>query len=88
MDFEAGAVVGTTTRHAKLKEDLKGALLGHPDISIPEDQIDRIEPDTIYLKLDKRAIGRLTPIALRRQTVNSQTKEMDRYDLDDKATRR
>ncbi|HTP11621.1 MAG TPA: PRC-barrel domain-containing protein [Anaerolineae bacterium] len=48
----------------------KGHFWGHQDVSIPVDQIDRIEADTIYLKLDKRAIGQLPPIALRRQAVN------------------
>jgi sporulation protein YlmC with PRC-barrel domain len=44
----------------------KGHFWGHTDVSIPVDQIDRIEADTIYLKLDKHTIGQLTPIAIRR----------------------
>ncbi len=44
----------------------KGHFWGHKDISIPVDQIDRIEADTIYLKLDKHTIGQLPPIAIRR----------------------
>ncbi len=44
----------------------KGHFWGHTDVSIPVDQIDRIEADTIYLKLDKHALGQLPPIALRR----------------------
>jgi len=43
----------------------KGQFWGHTDVSIPVTQIDRIEADTIYLKLDKQAIGRLPPIAMR-----------------------
>ncbi len=48
----------------------KGHFWGHQDVSIPVDQIDRMEADTIYLKLDKHTIGQLPPIALRRQVVN------------------
>jgi sporulation protein YlmC with PRC-barrel domain len=44
----------------------KGHFWGHTDVSIPVDQIDRIEADTIYLKMDKHTIGQLPPIALRR----------------------
>jgi sporulation protein YlmC with PRC-barrel domain len=42
----------------------KGHFWGHKDVSIPVTQIDRIEADAISLKLDKHAIGRLTPIAI------------------------
>jgi sporulation protein YlmC with PRC-barrel domain len=35
----------------------KGHFWGHTAVSIPVDQIDRIEADTIYLKLDKHALG-------------------------------
>jgi sporulation protein YlmC with PRC-barrel domain len=43
----------------------KGHFWGHQDVSIPVTEIDRIEADTIYLKLDKHAIGQLPPIAIR-----------------------
>ncbi len=43
----------------------KGHFWGRQDVSIPVDQIDRIEADTIYLKLDKHTIGQLPSIALR-----------------------
>jgi sporulation protein YlmC with PRC-barrel domain len=45
----------------------KGHFWGHTEVSIPVDQIDRIEADTIYLKLDKHAIGQLHPIAIQRR---------------------
>ncbi len=45
----------------------KGHFWGRRDVSIPVDQIDRLEADTIYLKLGKRAIGQLPPIALPRR---------------------
>ncbi len=48
----------------------KGHFWGHQDVSIPVDQIDRIEADTIYLKVDKHTISQLPPIALRRKVVN------------------
>ncbi len=44
----------------------KGHFWGLQEISIPVDQIDRMEADTIYLTLDKHAIGQLPRIALRR----------------------
>ncbi len=43
----------------------KGHFWGHKDVSIPVTEIDRIEADTIYLKLNKHAIGQLPPIAIR-----------------------
>ena len=42
----------------------KGHFWGHTDVSIPVDQIGRIEADTIVLKLDKHTIGQLVPIAI------------------------
>ncbi len=42
----------------------KGHFWGHREVSIPVTQIDRIEADTIYLKLNKHAIGQLPPIAI------------------------
>jgi hypothetical protein len=44
----------------------KGHFWGHTDVSIPVTQIDRLEADTIYLQLDKHAIGQLPPIVVRR----------------------
>jgi sporulation protein YlmC with PRC-barrel domain len=45
----------------------KGHFWGHTDVSIPVDQIDRIEADTIHLKLDKHAISQLPAIAIQRR---------------------
>ncbi len=45
----------------------KGHFWGHQDVSIPVTQIDRVEADTIYLKLNKHAIGQLPPITIRQQ---------------------
>jgi sporulation protein YlmC with PRC-barrel domain len=42
--------------HLVLRE---GHLWGKKDVTIPLDQIDRIEADVIYLKLDKAAVERL-----------------------------
>ena len=42
----------------------QGHFWNHTAVSIPVDQIDRIEADTIFLKLDKHAIGHLSPIAV------------------------
>jgi sporulation protein YlmC with PRC-barrel domain len=45
----------------------KGHFWRHQDVSIPVDQIDRIEADTIYLKLDKHAISQLPAITIQRR---------------------
>ena len=37
------------------------------DVSIPVSQIDRIEGDTVYLKLDRRGVGALPAIPVRRK---------------------
>jgi sporulation protein YlmC with PRC-barrel domain len=42
----------------------KGHFWNQNDVSIPVDQIDRIEADTIFLKLDKDAISHLPSIAI------------------------
>ncbi len=43
----------------------KGHFWGHQNVSILVEQIDRIEADTINLKLDKHAIGQFPLIVLR-----------------------
>ena len=43
----------------------RGHFWRHTDVSIPVTQIDRIEADTIYVKLDKYAIGQLPPLTRR-----------------------
>ena len=45
----------------------EGHLWGQKDVTIPASAIDRIEPDTIYLKLDKRSIGALPAVPIRRR---------------------
>ncbi len=49
--------------HLVLRE---GHLWGQKDVTIPVSQIDRIEEDTVYLKLDKHSIGALPAIPIRR----------------------
>ena len=53
-------IVDPADRHITHLILRKGHFWGHKDVSIPVDQIDRIEADTIYLKLDKHAFGRTT----------------------------
>lgn len=45
----------------------KGHFLGQKDIAIPISQIDRIEEDTVFLKLDKHGVEKLEPIPARRE---------------------
>jgi sporulation protein YlmC with PRC-barrel domain len=49
---------GQTSRisHLVLRQ---GHLWGQRDVSVPMEQVDRVENDVIYLKLDKKAIGQL-----------------------------
>ena len=48
--------------HLVLRE---GHLWGKKDVTIPVDQIDRIEADVIYLKLDKAAVEHLPSVRAR-----------------------
>jgi sporulation protein YlmC with PRC-barrel domain len=50
--------------HLVLRE---GHLWGQRDVTIPVSEIDHIEQDTVYLKLDKHGVGALPSIALRRR---------------------
>jgi sporulation protein YlmC with PRC-barrel domain len=45
----------------------QGHLWGKRDISIPLDQIDRVEDDVVYLKLSKDAIGALPGVPVHRK---------------------
>lgn len=45
----------------------EGHLWGKKDVSIPVSQIERIEDNTVHLKIDKRAIGALPAVSVRRQ---------------------
>ncbi len=49
--------------HLVLRE---GHLWGQRDVTIPVSEIDHIEQDTVYLKLDKHAVGELPSIPVRR----------------------
>ena len=49
--------------HLVLRE---GHLWGQKDVTIPVSEIERIEEDTVYLKLDKEEIERLPSIPVRR----------------------
>jgi sporulation protein YlmC with PRC-barrel domain len=40
----------------------KGHLWGQRDVTVPVEQIDRVESDVVYLKLDKKAVGQLPTI--------------------------
>lgn len=44
----------------------EGHLWGQKDISIPVDEIDRMEKDTVYLKLSKREIEALPTVPAHR----------------------
>ena len=44
----------------------KGQLWGQKEVTIPVSEIDRIEEDTVYLKLDKGGIAALPTVAVRR----------------------
>jgi sporulation protein YlmC with PRC-barrel domain len=45
----------------------KGHLWGKKDVTIPLDQIDRVEDDVVYLKLTKEAVGGLPGVPVRRK---------------------
>ncbi len=59
-------VVDPTDEHITQMILRRGHFWRHTDVSIPVTQIDRIEADTIYVKLDKYAIGQLPPLTSRR----------------------
>jgi hypothetical protein len=59
--FKADPITGIIT-HLVLRE---GHLWGQKDVTIPVSQIDHLDEDTVYLKLDKHSIGALptaTPV--------------------------
>lgn len=45
----------------------EGHLWGQKDVSIPISEIERIEDNTVYLKLNKRDVGKLPAIPIRRR---------------------
>ena len=58
-----------TISHLVLRE---GHLWGQKNITIPLSQIDRIEENTVWLKLDKRSIEALPAIPIHRGRVNEE----------------
>lgn len=50
--------------HVVLRE---GHLWGQKDVTIPVSEIDRIEEDTVHLKLDRHSIAALPAIPIRRR---------------------
>jgi sporulation protein YlmC with PRC-barrel domain len=56
--------VDTHITHLVLRE---GHLWGQKDVTIPVSQVDRIEEDTVYLKLDKHGIEALPALPIRRR---------------------
>jgi sporulation protein YlmC with PRC-barrel domain len=50
--------------HLILRE---GHLWGEKDVTIPVSEIERIEENTVYLKLNKRDVGKLPAIPIRRR---------------------
>lgn len=58
--------VSSHITHLILRE---GHLWGKQDVTIPVAEIDRIEEDEVYLKLDKRSVGRLPAVPVRRRNL-------------------
>ena len=54
-------LVGGKITHVVLR---KGHLWGQKDVTIPVEQIDRIEADKVYLKLDKAAVAQLPAMSV------------------------
>lgn len=61
-----GFLVDLTNEHITHFVLREGHLWGQKDVTIPVSQIDRIEEDTVYLKLDKHGIEVLPAIPVRR----------------------
>jgi sporulation protein YlmC with PRC-barrel domain len=45
----------------------KGHLWGKRDVTVPLEEIDRVEDDVVYLKLSKEAVGELPGVPVRRK---------------------
>ena len=58
LDSKSGAITGLVMR--------KGHLWGSRDVTVPVDQVDFTDGDTVYLKLDKSAVGALPAMKVRR----------------------
>jgi sporulation protein YlmC with PRC-barrel domain len=57
LDPRSGAITGLVTR--------KGHLWGSRDVTVPAGQITSVDGDTVYLKLDKSAVGELPAMTVR-----------------------
>jgi hypothetical protein len=70
MDGEAGVLgeflVNPLTGHISHLILMGGHLWGKKEVTIPVSAIDRIEQDTVYLKLDKKAVEALPSEPVRR----------------------
>lgn len=62
-----GFLVDPKTEHITHLVLRQGHLWGRKDVTIPISQIDRIEEDTVYLKLDKAGTETLPAISIRQQ---------------------
>jgi hypothetical protein len=58
LDSKSGAITGLVMR--------KGHLWGSRDVTVPVEQIEFTDGDTMYLKLDKLAVGTLPAMKVRR----------------------
>ncbi|HXK24078.1 MAG TPA: PRC-barrel domain-containing protein [Myxococcota bacterium] len=58
LDSKSGAITGLVMR--------RGHLWGSRDVTVPVDQIEFTDGDTVYLKLDKLAVGTLPAMKVRR----------------------
>jgi len=61
--------INDTISHLVLRE---GHLWGQKNITIPLSQIDRIDENTVWLKLDKQSIEALPAIPIHRGQVNEE----------------
>jgi sporulation protein YlmC with PRC-barrel domain len=58
LDLKTGVISGFVMR--------KGHLWGSRDVTVPVDQVDWVDGSTVYLKLDKSAVGALPAMKVRR----------------------
>jgi len=58
LDSKSGAITGLVMR--------KGHLWGSRDVTVPVDQIDSVDSDTVHLKLGKAAVAALPAMKVRR----------------------
>jgi uncharacterized membrane protein len=66
---ELGAAEGSDASHFVLQE---GNLWGKKVVTLPLSAVDRVEGDTVYLKLDKQAVEKLPTIPLKKAFVKGE----------------